>query len=199
MPSSRACCSSAMASPICPIPIRPTRDPTELAREVRQALTAIGRSGAAFDAQKRRDLLDYLQIPRTAWLPSKRLFRFSLWPPQSPGIDLAVGAVSPVGTRKRRGRVHDLIASYAMLHPDGQQSIRQPRGRFGFFRRRPGTSQSARHRIAIGCILHSGGLRRSESRSAGVAASRPGTLLHGILVHPLSTPPSYPVPLPDYP
>ena len=95
--------------------------------------------------------------------------------------------------------LHDPLASYAMLHPDGQQSIRQPRGRFGFSQRRPGTSQSARHRIAIGWILHSGGLRRSESRSAGVAASRPGTLLHGILVHPFSTPPSYPVPLPDYP
>ena len=95
--------------------------------------------------------------------------------------------------------VDELLAIYAMLHPDGQQSIRQPRGRFGFSQRRPGTSQSARHRIAIGWILHSGGLRRSESRSAGVAASRPGTLLHGILVHPFSTPPSYPVPLPDYP
>ena len=62
-----------------------------------------------------------------------------------------------------------------MQHPDWRQSIRQPRGRFGFSRRRPGTSQSARHRIAIGGIPHSGGLRRSESRSAGVAVSRPGT------------------------
>ena len=96
-------------------------------------------------------------------------------------------------------RFHDLLASYAMQHPDWRQSIRQPRGQFGFSRRRPGTSQSARHRIAIGCIPHSGGLRRSVSRSAGVAVSRPGTRLHGILVHHFSTPPSYPVPLPDCP
>ena len=34
--------------------------PAELAREVRQRLATIGRSRAAFDAQKRRDLLDEL-------------------------------------------------------------------------------------------------------------------------------------------
>ena len=36
----------------------------ELAREVRQRLAAIGRSRAAFDAQKRRDLLDELELHR---------------------------------------------------------------------------------------------------------------------------------------
>ena len=34
--------------------------PAELARQVRQRLATIGRSRAAFDAQKRRDLLDEL-------------------------------------------------------------------------------------------------------------------------------------------
>ncbi len=68
-------------------------------------------------------------------------------------------------------RLHDLIASYTMQHPDWQQSIRQPGGCLGFSRRQPGRSQSARHCIAIGWIPYSGGLRHSESQSAGVAAS----------------------------
>ena len=40
--------------------------PAELAREVRQRMAAIARSRAAFDAQKRRDLLDELELHRAA-------------------------------------------------------------------------------------------------------------------------------------
>ena len=39
----------------------------------------------------------------------------------------------------------------------------------------------ARHRMAIGWIPHSGGLSRRQPQSAGVAASRPRTRVHGIL------------------
>ena len=40
--------------------------PAELAREIRQRMAAIGRSRAAFDAQKRQDLVDELELHRAA-------------------------------------------------------------------------------------------------------------------------------------